>query len=70
MLDKVKTVVNSWYFGIAATGILGMMAWAYGYKLYAGLAFGWAACKAWEYLTGKKKKRTSVLFLCFPYMYL
>jgi hypothetical protein len=53
MLDKVKTVVNSWYFGIAATGVLGMMAWAYGYKLYAGLAFGWAACKAWEYLTGK-----------------
>jgi len=53
MLDKVKEVVNSWYIGIGATGILGGMLLAYGYKLYAGLALGWAACKAWEYLSKK-----------------
>jgi len=53
MLDKVKSVVNSWYVGIAATGILGVMCFIYGYKLYGGLALGWAACKAWEYLTSK-----------------
>jgi len=53
MLDKVKSVVNSWYFGIGATGLAGGMLLVYGYKLYAGIAVGWAACKAWEYLTGK-----------------
>jgi hypothetical protein len=54
MLDKIKDVVNSWYIGIAATGLLGAMLLTYGYKLYAGLALGWAACKAWEYLSSKK----------------
>jgi hypothetical protein len=53
MLDKVKTVVNSWYFGIAATGLAGALLLTYGYKMYAGIALGWAACKAWEYLSGK-----------------
>lgn len=53
MLEKVKTIVNSWYAGIAATGIAGAMLLSYGYKLYAGLALGWAACKAWEFLTKK-----------------
>jgi len=52
-MDKLKSIVNSWYVGIAATGLLGAMAMAYGYKLYAGLAIGWAACKTWEYLTAK-----------------
>jgi hypothetical protein len=54
MLEKVKEIVNSWYVGIVATGILGGMLLTYGYKLYAGIALGWAACKAWEYLTSKK----------------
>ena len=54
MLDKIKDVVNSWYIGIAATGLLGAMLLTYGYKLYAGLALGWAACKAWGYLSLKK----------------
>lgn len=54
MLEKVKEIVNSWYVGIVATGILGGMLLTYGYKLYAGVAIGWAVCKAWEYLTSKK----------------
>jgi|TARA_R110002074_G_scaffold321612_1_gene492084 hypothetical protein len=54
MLEKVKEIVNSWYVGIIATGVLGGMLLAYGYKLYAGIAIGWAACKAWEFLTSKK----------------
>ncbi len=53
MLEKVKQVVNSWYIGIAATGIGGLLLLTYGYPLYAGLALGWAACKAWEYLSNK-----------------
>jgi len=54
MLEKVKGIVNSWYVGIIATGVLGGMLLTYGYKLYAGIAIGWAACKAWEFLTSKK----------------
>ena len=53
MLDKVKQIVNSWYIGIAATGLLGAALLVYGHKLYAGVALGWAACKTWEYLTKK-----------------
>ena len=53
MLEKVKGVVNSWYFGIGATGLGGILLLTYGYKLYAGIAIGWAASKAWEYLTQK-----------------
>jgi len=53
MLDKIKKVVNSWYIGMATTGLLGIALLAYGHKLYAGIALGWAACKAWEFLTSK-----------------
>ncbi len=51
MLDKIKKVVNSWYIGMAATGILGVALLVYGYKFYAGIALGWAVCKAWDYLS-------------------
>jgi hypothetical protein len=54
MLEKIKDVVNSWYIGLATTTIAGIMLLSYGYKLYAGIAIGWAACKAWEYLSSKK----------------
>ncbi len=53
MLEKVKNIVNSWYIGVGTTGLLGAALLIYGYKLYSGLALGWAACKAWEYLTKK-----------------
>ena len=43
MLEKVKEIVNSWYVGIIATGVLGGMLLAYGYKLYAGIAIGWGS---------------------------
>jgi len=52
-MEKIKEIVNSWYIGIAATGVGGLLLLTYGYKLYAGLALGWAASKAWEYLTKK-----------------
>tara|TARA_R110000824_G_scaffold120384_2_gene275716 strand:+ start:1399 stop:1557 length:159 start_codon:yes stop_codon:yes gene_type:complete len=52
-MEKIKEIVNSWYIGIAATGLGGLLLLTYGYKLYAGLALGWAGCKAWEYLTKK-----------------
>jgi len=53
MLHKIKDIANSWYVGIAATGLLGAALLIYGHKLYAGIALGWAACKAWEFLTKK-----------------
>jgi hypothetical protein len=53
MLDKIKSVVNSWYIGMATTGLLGIALLIYGHKFYAGLALGWAVCKTWEYLTSK-----------------
>jgi hypothetical protein len=52
MLDKVKSIVNSWWFEMAATGLLGAGLLAYGYPLYAGVAFGWATCRLFAYLRG------------------
>jgi hypothetical protein len=55
MLQKIKDITNSWYIGMATTGLLGIALLSYGYKLYAGLALGWALCKTWEFLTATKK---------------
>jgi hypothetical protein len=52
MLEKVKSIVNSWWFEMAATGLLGAALLVYGHKFYAGMALGWAACKVLSYLRG------------------
>ena len=35
-------ILNSWWIDIAATGLLGVVLLMYGYKLYSGIALGWA----------------------------
>lgn len=50
MLDKIKSIVNSWWFEMAATGLLAAGLLAYGYPMYAGIAAGWAASKLFSYL--------------------
>jgi len=43
-MEKVLEILKSWWINSAATGLLGVLLLSYGYKLYAGLALGWAAC--------------------------
>ena len=43
-MKKVLQILNSWWINSAAAGLLGVGLLAYGYKLYAGVAIGWAAC--------------------------
>lgn len=50
MLDKIKAIVNSWWFEMATTGGAGVALWMYGHRMYAGFALGWAACKLFSYL--------------------
>jgi len=50
MMDKIKDVVNSWWFNVAATGVLAAALLVYGMKLYAGIAAGWALSRFWTYL--------------------
>lgn len=50
MMEEVKRVVNSWWFQSAATAGAGLLLWMYGHPLYAGIAFGWSACKVFNYM--------------------
>ena len=36
MLDKIKAIVNSWWFEMATTGAAGIALLVYGHKMYAG----------------------------------
>lgn len=49
-MEKVKAIVNSWWFQAAATGCAGALLLAYGHILYGGIALGWAGCKTFDYL--------------------
>lgn len=50
ILNKIKEVINSSWFGAAAAGAAGVFVLLYGYKLYAGLLLGWGACNAYKWL--------------------
>jgi len=41
-MKAIIKILNSWWIDIAATGLLGAVLLMYGYKLYSGIALGWA----------------------------
>ena len=51
-LKKVFSVSKSWIFQNGITGILGLIVglflWAFGYKVYAGFAFGVFFTRNWD----------------------
>jgi hypothetical protein len=55
MIDKIKSVVNAWWFETAATALAGIVLLAYGKMLYAGIALGWAARRMFSVLKSETK---------------
>tara|TARA_B110000858_G_C17361240_1_gene275379 strand:+ start:10 stop:252 length:243 start_codon:yes stop_codon:yes gene_type:complete len=51
---KVINAVKAWLEGNGIEGVLGLIAglilWAFGYKIYAGFAFGVFATRNWDLL--------------------
>ena len=41
-MKTIIKILKSWWVDIAATGLLGVVLLIYGYKLYSGIALGWA----------------------------
>ena len=55
-MKKVLEILNSWWINSASACLLGLGLLTYGYKLYAGLAIGWAACVTIKKLKEMSKK--------------
>jgi len=53
-IKKLYTIVKDWIVANGIEGILGLVAglilWAFGYKIYAGFAFGVFATRNWDLL--------------------
>ena len=53
-IKKIFTIVKDWIVANGIEGILGLVAglilWAFGYKIYAGFAFGVFATRNWDLL--------------------
>ena len=53
-IKKIFTIVKDWIVANGIEGILGLIAglilWAFGYKIYAGFAFGVFATRNWDLL--------------------
>ena len=51
-IKKIFTIVNDWIVSNGVEGVLGLIAglilWAFGYKIYAGFAFGVFATRNWD----------------------
>ena len=51
-IKKVLSVVKDWIVANGVEGVLGLIAglilWAFGYKIYAGFAFGVFATRNWD----------------------
>ena len=51
-LKKIYTIVKDWIVANGVEGVLGLIAglilWAFGYKIYAGFAFGVFATRNWD----------------------
>jgi hypothetical protein len=45
-MEKLLKILTSWWIESAAIGVVGLMLLTHSHKLYAGIAFGWAACVA------------------------
>ena len=63
-IKKIFTIVKDWIVANGVEGVLGLIAglilWTFGYKIYAGFAFGvfatrnWDIVKAWLFKILKK----------------
>tara|TARA_R110000772_G_scaffold18062_4_gene50423 strand:+ start:218 stop:448 length:231 start_codon:yes stop_codon:yes gene_type:complete len=55
-IKKFYNVVKSWIVGNGIEGflglILGLLLWSFGFKVYAGFAFGVFATRNWDLLKG------------------
>jgi hypothetical protein len=53
-IKKIFTIVKDWIVANGIEGVLGLIAglllWAFGYKIYAGFAFGVFATRNWDLL--------------------
>lgn len=51
-IKKIFTIVKGWIIANGVEGVLGLIAglilWAFGYKIYAGFAFGVFATRNWD----------------------
>ena len=51
-IKKIFTIVKDWIVANGIEGVLGLIAglilWAFGYKIYAGFAFGVFATRNWD----------------------
>jgi len=59
-IKKIFTIVKDWIVANGIEGVLGLIAglllWAFGYKIYAGFAFGVFATRNWDLLKSWVKK--------------
>ncbi len=64
-IKKIYTIAKDWVVANGIEGVLGLVAglllWSFGYKIYAGFAFGVFATRNWD-LVKKFFSRTSFLF--------
>ena len=51
-LKKIYTIVKNWVMANGIEGVLGLglglLLWSFGYKIYAGFAFGVFATRNWD----------------------
>ena len=51
-IKKIFTIVKDWIVSNGVEGVLGLIAglilWTFGYKIYAGFAFGVFATRNWD----------------------
>ena len=59
-IKKIFTIVKDWIVANGIEGVLGLIAglilWVFGYKIYAGFAFGVFAMRNWDLLKSWVKK--------------
>jgi hypothetical protein len=59
-IKKIYTIVKNWVVANGIEGVLGLIVglflWAFGYKVYAGFAFGVFATRNWDLVKGLFKK--------------
>ena len=59
-IKKIFTIVKGWIVANGIEGVLGLIAglilWAFGYKIYAGFAFGVFATRNWDLVKNWIKK--------------
>jgi len=59
-IKKTFTIVKGWIVANGIEGVLGLIAglflWAFGYKIYAGFAFGVFATRNWDIVKHWVKK--------------